>query len=220
MGAQDMLHATVPAPRALQNIAPRPGLLGGPDPSRLSHPVSPGLAEEDPREQAKVRTGCKTCKIRHLKCDEEWPVCRRCQQARVACDGYNIDSPSQPGSKPGRKPKVKRTGASTPTERNSRQLLLPTSPAGWNPTLKKFETHEVPFFDFFRFELTNDFSGYNCSDFWTRIVLCEAMSNECVHHAVLAIAALSRGISESAGFLRGAEETVCSLSMVRKVHYE
>ncbi|WAO92560.1 Hypothetical protein NCS54_01007400 [Fusarium falciforme] len=36
----------------------------------------------------RVRTGCKTCKIRHLKCDEQKPVCQRCQKDRQKCDGY------------------------------------------------------------------------------------------------------------------------------------
>ncbi|SPJ79918.1 uncharacterized protein FTOL_08309 [Fusarium torulosum] len=52
----------------------------------------------------KVRTGCLTCipgkysankliqysKVRHLKCDEEKPTCRRCRDSRVKCDGYAI----------------------------------------------------------------------------------------------------------------------------------
>ena len=36
----------------------------------------------------KVRTGCKTCKKRKLKCDEQKPTCRRCAWAKVKCDGY------------------------------------------------------------------------------------------------------------------------------------
>ncbi|KAF4966593.1 hypothetical protein FSARC_5757 [Fusarium sarcochroum] len=35
----------------------------------------------------KVRTGCLTW-VRHLKCDEEKPTCRRCRDGRVKCDGY------------------------------------------------------------------------------------------------------------------------------------
>ncbi|KAH8586807.1 hypothetical protein B0O99DRAFT_643560 [Bisporella sp. PMI_857] len=43
---------------------------------------------------SKVRTGCVTCKLRHLKCDEEKPACRRCRHDHRICDGYNF--PNQP----------------------------------------------------------------------------------------------------------------------------
>ncbi|KAF5003723.1 hypothetical protein FDECE_9745 [Fusarium decemcellulare] len=34
------------------------------------------------------RRGCWTCKRRHKKCDEERPVCKRCTQAGMNCEGY------------------------------------------------------------------------------------------------------------------------------------
>ncbi|KAH8675962.1 hypothetical protein BX600DRAFT_190882 [Xylariales sp. PMI_506] len=37
----------------------------------------------------KVRTGCKTCKQRHVKCDEGKPSCARCIKWRGVCDGYD-----------------------------------------------------------------------------------------------------------------------------------
>ncbi|KAI0450805.1 hypothetical protein F5B21DRAFT_410882 [Xylaria acuta] len=36
----------------------------------------------------KVRTGCLTCKIRKVKCDEGKPHCRRCTSTGRKCDGY------------------------------------------------------------------------------------------------------------------------------------
>ncbi|KAK2018436.1 hypothetical protein LZ32DRAFT_599393 [Colletotrichum eremochloae] len=77
------------------------------------------------------------------------------------------------------------------------RVLLPHPCLDTNLTLGSFTSHEVPYFDFFRHELINDLSGYSCSDFWSRIVLCEATSRGCTRHAVLAVAALSRGISSS-----------------------
>ncbi|KIW14916.1 hypothetical protein PV08_07701 [Exophiala spinifera] len=38
----------------------------------------------------KVKTGCGTCKIRKVKCDETYPACRRCLQTGRVCDGYGI----------------------------------------------------------------------------------------------------------------------------------
>lgn len=52
----------------------------------------PSNADEPPRRKAwrpKVKTGCKTCKKRKLKCDEQKPACRRCTLAKIKCDGYD-----------------------------------------------------------------------------------------------------------------------------------
>jgi hypothetical protein len=36
----------------------------------------------------RARTGCLTCRARHVKCDEQVPECMRCTAANVACAGY------------------------------------------------------------------------------------------------------------------------------------
>ncbi|KAG7111768.1 Aspercryptin biosynthesis cluster-specific transcription regulator like protein [Verticillium longisporum] len=42
----------------------------------------------------KVRTGCITCKIRRVKCDEVKPACERCTKTGRKCDGYVTTTPS------------------------------------------------------------------------------------------------------------------------------
>ncbi|KAH0429106.1 hypothetical protein CcaCcLH18_08603 [Colletotrichum camelliae] len=42
----------------------------------------------------KVRTGCLTCKIRKIKCDEGKPVCNRCTSTGRKCDGYAVEPAS------------------------------------------------------------------------------------------------------------------------------
>ncbi|KAF6824328.1 C6 zinc finger domain protein [Colletotrichum plurivorum] len=39
----------------------------------------------------KVRTGCLTCKIRKIKCDEGKPFCNRCTSTGRKCDGYSAE---------------------------------------------------------------------------------------------------------------------------------
>lgn len=63
-------------------------VAGRDDGSKRSAPVKRKRARA-PR----VRSGCKTCKIRHLKCDEAKPVCYRCRQAQIKCDGYEYAEP-------------------------------------------------------------------------------------------------------------------------------
>ncbi|KAI0427607.1 hypothetical protein F5Y09DRAFT_26424 [Xylaria sp. FL1042] len=38
----------------------------------------------------KVKTGCRTCKARRVKCDEGRPACRRCVSTGRSCEGYGI----------------------------------------------------------------------------------------------------------------------------------
>ncbi|KAJ6779572.1 hypothetical protein PWT90_09533 [Aphanocladium album] len=46
----------------------------------------------------RTRTGCLTCRSRHLKCDEHKPACLRCIESRRECRGYNFGWPaSRPG---------------------------------------------------------------------------------------------------------------------------
>ncbi|KAK4214321.1 hypothetical protein QBC37DRAFT_421412 [Rhypophila decipiens] len=154
-------------PICLQPIAPRP-------PENPSHdPAQPGAARKRTRaSKPKVRTGCKTCKIRHLKCDEAKPACRQCSKVRMVCDGYDHHRSPSSGESPSPVPSL-------------------------SPSRTKYSTHDIPYLDFFRYQLIDDFAGSSCTDFWSRVVLCEAMTSDSVRHITLAIAALSKAISES-----------------------
>ena len=37
------------------------------------------------QRKKRVRTGCWTCRERHLKCDEAFPICKQCQKANKDC---------------------------------------------------------------------------------------------------------------------------------------
>ncbi|OBR10049.1 C6 zinc finger domain protein [Colletotrichum higginsianum IMI 349063] len=40
------------------------------------------------QRRTKVKTGCATCRIRRVKCDENKPFCRKCVSTGRTCDGY------------------------------------------------------------------------------------------------------------------------------------
>ncbi|KAH7153460.1 hypothetical protein EDB81DRAFT_719459 [Dactylonectria macrodidyma] len=48
----------------------------------------------------KVRTGCTTCKKRHIKCDEAKPYCNNCLKNKGYCEGYT-DQQSKKRNSPG-----------------------------------------------------------------------------------------------------------------------
>ena len=48
--------------------------------------VKPG--ERKRARAPKVRSGCKTCRVRRVKCDETRPSCLKCSSTGRTCDGY------------------------------------------------------------------------------------------------------------------------------------
>lgn len=55
---------------------------------RQSSAEKPGrkLSREEPR--SRTFTGCRTCRNRHLKCDESKPTCTACRRLNIECEGY------------------------------------------------------------------------------------------------------------------------------------
>ena len=135
----------------------------------------------------KVRTGCISCKARHVKCDERKPSCLRCEKAKQPCGGY-VSREKPP-----------------PNPFNSSRTILPRADF---PQSSGLHIHvprsrqsvflsgaDVGYFDYFRHSLIHDLSGQLNSNFWTKTVLYECMTDPCTRYAVLAIGALSRGLS-------------------------
>ncbi|KAK4123060.1 hypothetical protein N657DRAFT_574109 [Parathielavia appendiculata] len=58
----------------------------------------PGATKRTRASKPKVRTGCITCKIRRVKCDEAKPRCHRCTSTGRQCDGYLAAVSSVPPS--------------------------------------------------------------------------------------------------------------------------
>lgn len=75
-------------------LADRSRPLSAPNPKgkESTTPTGPDLSASknklSRRRQPKVRTGCYTCKLRHVKCDEAKPSCSRCIKFGTVCDGY------------------------------------------------------------------------------------------------------------------------------------
>ncbi|KAF2843736.1 hypothetical protein M501DRAFT_925839 [Patellaria atrata CBS 101060] len=53
------------------------------------------------RSHTKSRKGCKTCKKRHIRCDETFPQCRNCTKHQVRCDYMDNPTAAAPDSPKG-----------------------------------------------------------------------------------------------------------------------
>ncbi|KAN0112457.1 hypothetical protein V8E51_005408 [Hyaloscypha variabilis] len=125
--------------------------------------------------KTKSKSGCRTCKIRRVKCDECRPACHKCVSTGRTCDGYGIWGGGG-----------KATGCQSigPQKLEDFHAIPPHN----GPSLSLTETpEETDYFEWFRFRTVTKFPGLFASSFWDAMIL-QASSNEpAVWHAVLAL---------------------------------
>ncbi|KAI2703265.1 transcriptional regulator family: Fungal Specific TF [Penicillium roqueforti] len=126
-----------------------------------------------PLARKKAKTGCKTCKIRRVKCDEGRPACRRCVSTSRVCDGYGIWGG---GGSPYGQPQSNRTLSTycTPV------------PAG------NLSHEEQLCFDWLIQRTAKKFAGLFPSDFWETLVFQASGQEPAVRHAVIALSSAHR----------------------------
>ncbi|KAI5369289.1 Putative zn(2)-C6 fungal-type DNA-binding domain-containing protein [Septoria linicola] len=137
--------------------------------SQISTPSDVQKAPKRTRANApRVRSGCTTCKIRRVKCDEQKPECQRCISTGRKCDGY---APLH------KEPTVHSIG-STPTLQAA-------------PTLFLASQEELRALQYFHLNTAPQLASYFDAEFWTRLVFQAAHEEDCVRHAMIALGWLS-----------------------------
>ena len=143
----------------------------------------PRILEAADRKRAykpKTRSGCKTCKIRRVKCDEAKPYCDRCLKYGYQCDGFDRNPHQQLVSNRPLAPCLVEGLKSAPI------LLSPLVAPG----LSLQSQAEYQYFRTFQTETVAQLTGPFDSPLWERIVLQECSEQGFARDAVLAIAAL------------------------------
>ncbi|KAK5224581.1 hypothetical protein LTR72_004362 [Exophiala xenobiotica] len=110
----------------------------------------------------KVKTGCGTCKVRKVKCDEAKPKCNRCLSTGRKCDGY-------------------RPASDTPPPGSNSLASLDAHP---NFFASQAERRS---FDFFQSRACHRLGGYFNRPFWTQEVLRAATHHPSIRHLVFAL---------------------------------
>ncbi|KAE8447196.1 hypothetical protein EG329_011027 [Mollisiaceae sp. DMI_Dod_QoI] len=145
----------------------------------------------------KVKTGCQTCKIRRVKCDETKPSCLRCVRFGHQCDGYSNKSPSKPASTKSSRLLVPKSPGSplSPNSSIKDDFRPPTAQATKlypSPTRLLFQSpHEYQAFQTFCNRTSHQLSSSFSSDLWTRLMLQACETSPSIRHAVVAIGALN-----------------------------
>ncbi|KAJ9156283.1 Zn(2)-Cys(6) zinc finger domain protein [Pleurostoma richardsiae] len=126
----------------------------------------------------KVKTGCITCKIRKVKCDEARPCCSRCTSTGRKCDGY-----------PARPP----LGTIIPWRK---EIVCSVSLAA------NVNNTEARALRFFQQVVAPAISSRSDSRFWTSLVLQAASNATTVRHAVIAVSSLYEDFAVSSPKMR------------------
>ncbi|OBT42931.1 hypothetical protein VE00_07307 [Pseudogymnoascus sp. WSF 3629] len=171
----------------------------------------PPAAKKTRARRPKVKTGCKTCKLRGVKCDEAKPVCRRCISTGRTCDGYGIwgGGGNAHGSisrivNPSRPPRpLPLTTITTSTCIPTPLPSIRTLP----PLLGATTQHEHRAFEYFLHRTSRKLPGIFDSPFWSTLVFQASARDPAVLHALIALGAVDLG--------KATRELACAAERVR-----
>ncbi|KAH7126482.1 hypothetical protein B0J13DRAFT_484013 [Dactylonectria estremocensis] len=137
--------------------------------------AEPGCVRRPRR--TKARSGCRTCKIRKVKCDEGRPACHRCVSTGRTCEGYGIWG----------------GGHSThPQSRVQAPISPPISPLATPVSLRILDAAERDCFEWFTLISAKKLRGIFSSTFWDTLVFQASVDEPAVLHAVLALSSVQR----------------------------
>ncbi|KAK6443461.1 hypothetical protein LTR95_000288 [Oleoguttula sp. CCFEE 5521] len=122
----------------------------------------------------KVKTGCKTCKIRRVKCDETKPACDRCTVTGRTCDGYAEVLPKKPARPDTRTVVIFRSIDTMQGDRTERRAL-----------------------DFFTKWTAPQLAGFFDRHIWQQMVVKIGSSEPSIRHAMIALGSLSESREKS-----------------------
>ncbi|CZT51872.1 uncharacterized protein RSE6_13084 [Rhynchosporium secalis] len=149
----------------------------------------------------KVKTGCQTCKIRRVKCDETKPSCIRCVRFGHICDGYSNKSSSKPASNKNSRPLVPKSPSQTPTTLSGLSTDFSESPSPVasssatspikiypSPARLLFKTpYEYHAFQTFCSRTSYEISSAFSTDLWTRLMIQACETSSSIREAVISI---------------------------------
>lgn len=159
------------------------------------------------------RTGCLSCRQRHVKCDERKPSCERCEAANIVCAGYPQMRRIEP------EPRIQRKAVlPTDTQRSvvghvcgSSLASLPNSPRP-DQSPGSGARHVLGYHHFLSKTLPLLFPSEHMY-FWRDVLCQEAWGSEYVHFTLTALGNLHRAVI----MMAACEETVQQAGLNEKL---
>ncbi|KAI9732549.1 MAG: hypothetical protein M1834_003884 [Cirrosporium novae-zelandiae] len=126
----------------------------------------------------KVKTGCRTCKARRVKCDEKRPQCQKCLSTGRNCEGYEV-------SKSSINPIIRPLHPKEPNVPGRLTQVRPSLP-GFSDTTPL----EKQCFYFFQQRTARELPGLFSLDLCERLVLQISSSEPAILHAAIAVSSI------------------------------
>ncbi|KAK0709396.1 hypothetical protein B0T26DRAFT_652335 [Lasiosphaeria miniovina] len=154
----------------------------------------------------RARTGCDTCRIRRVRCDEQKPSCNRCVSTGRRCDGYanNFQPLVAQHSR----------GSSQARSRTQRQGLAPI-PQSLGVPLPRHNGQELRSFHFFLDVTAPVIAGVFDADFWLTDIPRTCHLDPAIWHAAVSLGAVHESYIASQGAAQ--EPTAFSLQQMNAV---
>ncbi|PMD35948.1 hypothetical protein L207DRAFT_569350 [Hyaloscypha variabilis F] len=133
------------------------------------------------RSAKKVKTGCQTCKIRRVKCDETKPYCQRCIKFGVQCDGYKPHEKS-----PVRAQTIQRIQSKALLPKHAPRPIQITAGVGFEDDLNGH------CFRIYLDETAKQINGPFPNPLWSKLIPQISEQEPFVRSAIIAIGALRR----------------------------
>ncbi|KIW09183.1 uncharacterized protein PV09_00114 [Verruconis gallopava] len=134
------------------------------------------LEKKKRASKPKVKTGCVTCKIRHVKCDETKPECVKCTSTGRKCDGYS-------------EPKLPKAKAKRVSSKDNTTLSRSTTPER-QLQLHLGNARERRALEFFFHRTAPQLSGFFSRSFWNGCVLQISAYEPTIRYAMVAVSAM------------------------------
>ncbi|KAK0667771.1 hypothetical protein QBC41DRAFT_365940 [Cercophora samala] len=153
----------------------------------------------------KVRSGCVTCKRRHVKCDEAKPACQRCLKWQGFCDGYKTAELAPPKddrrrrrSSPSARSEKSDSGlpANFETLQLSDQFGVEENSSQESSQNSELDDHWETFYcDCWSSLASNLGGGWFSSPLFTQTIPQISQDEPAIRYAIMAIAALACSLS-------------------------
>ncbi|KJR87708.1 uncharacterized protein SPSK_07171 [Sporothrix schenckii 1099-18] len=160
------------------------------------HPSSTAPA----RRRAKVKTGCRTCKLRKVKCDEGRPACSRCVSTGRTCEGYGIWGGGNKAATASVSPAALMLAMGQRQRQAAQSPPWPSIPPPLlNGTVAPLSAQECNWLDWFRWRTAVKLRGAFSMAFWDVLVIRASLEEPAVLHAALALSTVHRRVGGGEG---------------------
>ncbi|KAK3349538.1 hypothetical protein B0T25DRAFT_245387 [Lasiosphaeria hispida] len=152
-------------------------------PERHNNAADNNLQRRQRAYRTRTRTGCITCRVRRVRCDEQKPFCNRCVSTGRNCDGYADDHAGLSGD-------LQNIVGSAPARSQVQRQDLITIPRHPGVPLPRNNAREVRSYHFFLDVAAPAIASVFDVDFWLTDIPRTCHLDPAIWHAVVSLGSI------------------------------